>query len=67
MKSLCCVHTARRNYVKCVEGESLYISLEGIDLADAELSFFGESGNFTLVTRMDVWMDGWIVMMGGEG
>lgn len=41
--------TARRNYVKCVAGESLYISLEGIEVADADLSFSGEYGNFTLV------------------
>lgn len=41
--------TPRRNFVKCVAGKSLYISLEGIDLADAFLSFSGESGNVTLV------------------
>lgn len=41
--------TARRNYVKCVAGESLYISLEGIEVADADLSFSGEYGNVTLV------------------
>ncbi|XP_041642059.1 protein diaphanous homolog 1 [Cheilinus undulatus] len=41
--------TPRRNYVKCVAGESLYISLEGLDLADSFLSFSGDSGNFTLV------------------
>ncbi|KAI3353222.1 hypothetical protein L3Q82_019263, partial [Scortum barcoo] len=40
--------TPRHNYVKCVAGESLYISLEGIDLADAVLSFSGET-NVTLV------------------
>ncbi|CAK6976119.1 formin-A isoform X1 [Scomber scombrus] len=39
----------RRNYLKCVAGESLYISLEGSDLADANLFFSGEAGNFTLV------------------
>ncbi|XP_050926225.1 uncharacterized protein wu:fc21g02 [Lates calcarifer] len=41
--------TPRHNYVKCVAGESLYISLEGIDLADASLSFSGEAANVTLV------------------
>eukprot|EP00066_Takifugu_rubripes_P027521 XP_011616787.1 PREDICTED: uncharacterized protein LOC105418635 isoform X1 [Takifugu rubripes] len=41
--------TPRRNYVKCVAGESLYISLEGIEVADADLSFSGEYGNVTLV------------------
>lgn len=41
--------TARRNYVKCVAGESLYISLEGMEVADADLFFSGEYGNFTLV------------------
>lgn len=41
--------TARRNYVKCVAGESLYISLEGIPVDDADLSFSGEYGNVTLV------------------
>lgn len=41
--------TPRYNYVKCVAGESLYISLEGIDLADAVLSFSGEAANVTLV------------------
>ncbi|XP_071361557.1 uncharacterized protein [Trachinotus anak] len=41
--------TPRRNYVKCVAGESLYISLEGIDLADATLSFSGQAANATLV------------------
>ncbi|XP_051242095.1 histone-lysine N-methyltransferase SETD1B isoform X2 [Dicentrarchus labrax] len=39
----------RHNYVKCVAGESLHISLEGIDVADSFLSFSGEAGNFTLV------------------
>ncbi|XP_008292537.1 uncharacterized protein LOC103366546 [Stegastes partitus] len=40
----------RHNYVKCVAGESLYISLEGINLADAILSFSsGQAGNVTLV------------------
>lgn len=41
--------TARRNYVKCVAGENLYISLEGIEVGDADLSFSGEYGNVTLV------------------
>ncbi|KAK5901369.1 hypothetical protein CgunFtcFv8_026249 [Champsocephalus gunnari] len=41
--------THRRNNVKCVAGESLLISLEGIDLADAGLSFSGEAANVTLV------------------
>uniref|UniRef100_A0AAQ6ALB7 Immunoglobulin subtype domain-containing protein n=3 Tax=Amphiprion ocellaris TaxID=80972 RepID=A0AAQ6ALB7_AMPOC len=41
--------TPRHNYVKCVAGESLYISLEGIDLADALLSFSSGEANFTLV------------------
>ncbi|KAF3687066.1 hypothetical protein EXN66_Car002738 [Channa argus] len=39
----------RHNYVKCIAGESLYISLEGIDLGSAFLSFSGEAGNFTLI------------------
>ncbi|XP_063739929.1 wu:fc21g02 isoform X2 [Eleginops maclovinus] len=39
----------RRNFVKRVAGESLYVSLEGIDLADASLSFAGEGANITLV------------------
>ncbi|XP_034080361.1 uncharacterized protein wu:fc21g02 isoform X2 [Gymnodraco acuticeps] len=41
--------TPRHNYEKCVAGESLLISLEGIDLADAGLSFSGEAANVTLV------------------
>ncbi|XP_067354949.1 wu:fc21g02 isoform X2 [Channa argus] len=41
--------TPRHNYVKCIAGESLYISLEGIDLGSAFLSFSGEAGNFTLI------------------
>ncbi|XP_040892676.1 uncharacterized protein wu:fc21g02 isoform X2 [Toxotes jaculatrix] len=41
--------TPRRHYVKCVAGESLSISLEGIDLADAALYFYGEAENATLV------------------
>ncbi|KAM9857678.1 uncharacterized protein ACBR49_001290 [Aulostomus maculatus] len=41
--------TVRYNYMKCVAGESLYISLEGIDLADADLLFSGEAANVTLV------------------
>ncbi|KAF3851755.1 hypothetical protein F7725_005110 [Dissostichus mawsoni] len=40
---------ARHNYVKRVAGESLIISLEGIDLAEAGLSFSGEAANVTLV------------------
>lgn len=42
--------TPRHNYVKCVAGESLYISLEGIILDDATLSFSGEAANVTLVS-----------------
>ncbi|KAK2815525.1 hypothetical protein Q5P01_025992 [Channa striata] len=41
--------TPRSNYVKCIAGESLRISLEGIDLTSAFLSFSGEAGNFTLI------------------
>ncbi|XP_028272687.1 uncharacterized protein LOC114442991 [Parambassis ranga] len=41
--------TPRHNYVKCVAGESLYVSLEGIDLSDAVLSFSGVAANVTLV------------------
>ncbi|XP_033976792.1 uncharacterized protein wu:fc21g02 [Trematomus bernacchii] len=41
--------TTKHNYVKRVAGESLIISLEGIDLADAGLSFSGEAANVTLV------------------
>ncbi|XP_040002151.1 uncharacterized protein wu:fc21g02 [Xiphias gladius] len=41
--------TPRHNYVKCVAGESLHISLEGINLADAVLSFSGLAANITLV------------------
>ncbi|XP_034716788.1 uncharacterized protein wu:fc21g02 [Etheostoma cragini] len=41
--------TTRYNYVKCVAGESLDISLEGIDLADAALTYSGEAANVTLV------------------
>ncbi|XP_033933460.1 uncharacterized protein, partial [Pseudochaenichthys georgianus] len=41
--------THRRNSVKCVAGGSLLISLEGIDLADAGLSFSGQAANVTLV------------------
>ncbi|KAI4832628.1 hypothetical protein KUCAC02_015590 [Chaenocephalus aceratus] len=41
--------THRRNRVKCVAGGSLLISLEGIDLADAGLSFSGQAANVTLV------------------
>lgn len=40
----------RHNYLKRVAGQSLTISLEGIDLADATLSFSSAAaGNFTLV------------------
>jgi len=39
----------RHIYLKCLAGETLYISLEGIDLADAVLSFSGEAANVTLV------------------
>ncbi|XP_041714546.2 uncharacterized protein LOC121547363 isoform X2 [Coregonus clupeaformis] len=39
----------RREYPKCVAGEDLYISLEGIDLADAQLSFSGADANVSLV------------------
>ena len=49
---------AKHNYVKRVAGESLIISLEGIDLADAGLSFSGEAANVTLVTIWDrKWME----------
>lgn len=41
--------TTRHNYLKCVAGENLEISLEGIDLADAFLTFSGEAANVTLV------------------
>ncbi|XP_071755136.1 uncharacterized protein LOC139911490 [Centroberyx gerrardi] len=41
--------TPRRNYVKHIPGETLYISLEGLDLADAHLFFSGEAANVTLV------------------
>uniref|UniRef100_UPI0037E7CB0B uncharacterized protein n=1 Tax=Semicossyphus pulcher TaxID=241346 RepID=UPI0037E7CB0B len=41
--------TPRHNYIKCVAGESLYVSLEGIDLADGFLSFSGDAANVTLV------------------
>lgn len=44
---------ARRNYLKCLAGENLYISLEGINLADANLYFSGEAGNYTLVRGME--------------
>uniref|UniRef100_A0A8C5D1P0 Uncharacterized LOC114471364 n=1 Tax=Gouania willdenowi TaxID=441366 RepID=A0A8C5D1P0_GOUWI len=43
------VVTPRHNYVKCVAGENLHISLEGINLADAFLSFSNENTNVTLV------------------
>ncbi|KAL0984108.1 hypothetical protein UPYG_G00137190 [Umbra pygmaea] len=41
--------TTRHDYLKCIAGEDLYISLEGIDLADAHLSFSGADVNITLV------------------
>ncbi|XP_060941715.1 wu:fc21g02 [Limanda limanda] len=41
--------TTKLNYLKCVAGESLFVPLEGIDLADADLAFSGESANVTLV------------------
>ncbi|KAF7652413.1 hypothetical protein LDENG_00097220 [Lucifuga dentata] len=41
---------SKRNYVKRVPGESLYVSLEGIELADATLLFSGEAINVTLVS-----------------
>ncbi|XP_074540045.1 uncharacterized protein LOC141801049 [Halichoeres trimaculatus] len=41
--------TPRHNYVKCVAGETLRISLEGLDLADSFLSFSGNAANVTLV------------------
>lgn len=50
--------TARNNYVKCIAGESLHISLEGIELADADLSFSGEYANVTLVRWKGEWRDG---------
>lgn len=39
----------RHNYLKCVAGESLYISLEGMDPADALLTFSSGDANVTLV------------------
>lgn len=42
--------TARNNNVKCVAGESLRISLEGINSQDATLVFNGYSDNRTLVS-----------------
>ncbi|XP_059190879.1 wu:fc21g02 [Centropristis striata] len=39
----------KRNFKKCIVGESLYISLEGIDLADSFLYFSGAAANVTLV------------------
>uniref|UniRef100_A0A8C7RPY7 Uncharacterized protein n=2 Tax=Oncorhynchus mykiss TaxID=8022 RepID=A0A8C7RPY7_ONCMY len=41
--------TTRRVYTKCVVGEELHISLEGINQADATLSFSGANVNVTLV------------------
>lgn len=41
--------TPRLNYVKCVAGESLYVSLEGIPPTDATLVFSSADGNLTLV------------------
>lgn len=54
----CRVSTARNNFVKCIAGESLHISLEGIELADADLSFSGEYANVTLVRWKGEWRDG---------
>lgn len=48
---------ARHYYLKCVAGETLYISLEGINLNDADLSFSGEAANITLVRSVDGGMD----------
>lgn len=39
----------RHNYVKRIPGESLSVSLEGIELADATLLFSGDVANVTLV------------------
>ncbi|XP_055366201.1 uncharacterized protein LOC114851723 isoform X2 [Betta splendens] len=41
--------TPRHVYKKCVAGESLYISLEGIHLEESLLSFSGDAANVTLV------------------
>ncbi|CAJ1053006.1 protein diaphanous homolog 1 [Xyrichtys novacula] len=41
--------TPRHNFVKCIAGETLRISLEGLDLADSFLTFSGEAANVTLV------------------
>ncbi|XP_028999238.1 uncharacterized protein LOC114851743 isoform X2 [Betta splendens] len=41
--------TPREVYKKCVAGESLYISLEGIQLEKSLLSFSGHAANVTLV------------------
>ncbi|XP_029364211.1 uncharacterized protein LOC115047428 [Echeneis naucrates] len=41
--------TPRRNYLKRVAGETLSVSLEGINQADSTLTFSGPTGNFTLV------------------
>ncbi|KAM3622815.1 uncharacterized protein V6R79_003479 [Siganus canaliculatus] len=41
--------TPRHNYVKCVAGETLRISLEGIKQVEAFLTFSGEYANVTLV------------------
>ncbi|XP_062334408.1 wu:fc21g02 isoform X1 [Osmerus eperlanus] len=41
--------TTRHDYIKRVAGQSLYISLEGIHLEGATLSFSGEGANVTLV------------------
>lgn len=46
---------ARHNYLKCVAGETLRISLEGLDLADSFLSFSGNAANVTLVRV--IWRD----------
>ncbi|KAM8842806.1 uncharacterized protein ACB058_014375 isoform 1-T1 [Synchiropus picturatus] len=42
--------TTRHNFVKCLAGEDLRISLEGISKDDASLAFSGNSANVTLVT-----------------
>lgn len=44
--------TARNNNVKCVAGESLRISLEGMSSQDATLVFNGHFDNRTLVSRL---------------
>ncbi|XP_010862763.2 uncharacterized protein LOC105006102 isoform X2 [Esox lucius] len=49
LSSLKVAVTTRHDYLKCIAGEDLYISLEGIDLADAQLYFSGADANITLV------------------